>query len=253
MSPLTAEKVADFLPLSGKMPHISGRIINVTHQIPYNISRSSNSVSTVVSDTPSKSKPAQKPETEEEEEEDDGVTAAPVSKVTRHHRRGRTLRAKFRAAEWMIVQNRGHGALNAGLQSLNDEYQTLHIGWTGPIKDESNKVVVPSEDLTEEDKTKLSGLLMETGHIIPIFLDSKSRGHYEGYCKEGKYYFAFNFVIFCELTYNIVLWPLFHYLVWTNDSNGLAEKQYWEDYVAVNRQFAETIAAQYRPGDISKY
>lgn len=184
MSPLTAEKVADYLPLAGRMPQISGRIINVTHQIPYHISRSSNSVSTVVSDDPAKSSP--RPPTETEEDEDEDVNAAPISKVTRHHHRRGTLRAQFRAAEWMIVQNRGHGALNAGLQSLNDEYQTLHIGWTGPIKDESNKVVVPSEDLSEEDKTKLSGLLMETGHIIPIFLDSKSRGHYEGYCKEGK-------------------------------------------------------------------
>ncbi|KAG1227649.1 hypothetical protein G6F68_019575 [Rhizopus microsporus] len=72
---------------------------------------------------------------------------------------------------------------------------------------------------------------MEKGHIIPIFLDSKSRGHYEGYCKE-------------------VLWPLFHYLVWSSDSDGMTEKQYWEDYVAVNQQFAQTIAAHYRSGDI---
>lgn len=53
--------------------------------------------------------------------------------------------------------------------------------------------------------------------------------------------------------FHVVLWPLFHYLVWTNDNDGRSEKQYWEDYVAVNRQFAEVIAAQYRPGDISKY
>jgi trehalose-6-phosphate synthase len=194
MSPLTAEKVADYLPLAGKMPHITGRIINVTHQIPYHISRSSNSVSTIVSDDPAKSTspppaaPAatsKEPESPKVEEEED-VNAAPISKLARHHRRGRTLRAKFRAAEWMIVQNRGHGALNSGLQSLNDEYQTLHIGWTGPIKDESNKVVVPSEDLTDEDRTKLKSLLMKTGQIIPVFLGSKSRGHYEGYCKESK-------------------------------------------------------------------
>lgn len=180
MSPLTAEKVADYLPLAGKMPKISGRIINVTHQIPYHISRSSKSTSTIVSDDPGKST---SPLSEEIEED---VSAAPISNIARHHHRRQTLRAQFRAAEWMIVQNRGHGALNAGLQSLNDEYQTLHIGWTGPIKDESNKVVVPTENLSEEDKTKLSGLLMETGHIVPIFLDSKSRGHYEGYCKESK-------------------------------------------------------------------
>jgi trehalose 6-phosphate synthase/phosphatase len=177
MSPLTAEKVADYLPLAGRMPKISGRIINVTHQIPYHISRSSKSASTVVSDHPGKSTSPPEDANEESEEKDEDVAAAPISNVARQ---------QFRAAEWMIVQNRGHGALNAGLQSLNDEYQTLHIGWTGPIKDESNKNVLPAEDLSEEDKTKLSGLLMETGHIVPIFLDSKSRGHYEGYCKESK-------------------------------------------------------------------
>lgn len=52
---------------------------------------------------------------------------------------------------------------------------------------------------------------------------------------------------------SLVLWPLFHYLVWTNDSDGRSEKHNWEDYVAVNRQFAETIAANYQPGDVSKY
>lgn len=184
MSPLTAEKVADYLPLAGRMPHFSGRIINVTHQIPFHISRSASNVSSIVSDhmNYNNSKPVSA-------SADDEIAAAPVSKLARHHVRRHTLRAKFRAAEWTIVQNRGHGALNAGLQSLNDEYQTLHIGWTGPIKDETNKVALPAEDLTEEDRAKIQALLMETGHIIPIFLDSKSRGHYEGYCKEGKHNF----------------------------------------------------------------
>lgn len=50
----------------------------------------------------------------------------------------------------------------------------------------------------------------------------------------------------------LVLWPVFHYLVLTKDSDGQAEKQYWKDYVAVNRIFADTIASQYRAGDISK-
>jgi trehalose-6-phosphate synthase len=180
MSPLTAEKVADYLPLAGRMPKISGRIINVTHQIPFNISRSANNISSIVSDHMNHSNSSKPTATG-----DDEIAAAPVSKLARHHGRRRTLRAKFHTAEWTIVQNRGHGALNAGLQSLNEEYQTLHIGWTGPIKDETNKVVLPSEDLTEQDRAKIQGLLMETGHIIPIFLDSKSRGHYEGYCKEG--------------------------------------------------------------------
>ncbi|KAI8353296.1 glycosyltransferase family 20-domain-containing protein [Choanephora cucurbitarum] len=233
MTSLTAEKVADYLPLAGKMPKISGRIINVTHQIPYHISRSG---PTMVE----QKQPEQQQQQEEEDKEVligrresifDNVAAAPISKLARHHVRTRTLRAKFQAAEWVIVQNRGHGALNSGLQSLNDEYQTLHIGWTGPIKDEANKKSIPAEELSEQDKDKIQSLLMQNGNIMPVFLDSKSRGHYEGYCKE-------------------VLWPLFHYLVWTNDTDGRSEKKYWEDYVAVNRVFADTIASQYKPGDV---
>lgn len=41
--------------------------------------------------------------------------------------------------------------------------------------------------------------------------------------------------------------------MWTNDIDGRSEKHDWEDYVAVNRQFAETIAHNYQPGDVSKY
>lgn len=50
-----------------------------------------------------------------------------------------------------------------------------------------------------------------------------------------------------------VLWPLLHYLVWSKATDGRAEKQNWRDYVAVNQQFANTIVAHYRQGDISKY
>jgi trehalose 6-phosphate synthase/phosphatase len=193
MSPLTAEKVADYLPLSGKMPDISGRIINVTHQIPYQISRHD------VHPPPA---------------------GAPISKLNRNHQRRGTLRAHFRAAEWSIVQSRGHGALNAGLQRLGEDYDTLHIGWAGV------------EDLNDDDKTKIQDLLYEKGKIVPIFLDAKQkRGHYEGYCKE-------------------ILWPLLHYLV--DGSDGRIEKKYWADYKAVNQAFADTVAAHYRPGDISK-
>lgn len=53
-------------------------------------------------------------------------------------------------------------------------------------------------------------------------------------------------------TLPIVLWPVLHYLVLTRDSDGQDEKKYWQDYVEVNRIFAETIIAHYKPGDVSK-
>ncbi|KAI7848536.1 glycosyltransferase family 20-domain-containing protein [Circinella umbellata] len=294
---LTAENVAQYLPLSGHLPSIPGRIINVTHQIPYNIIRSPPTMTPIdnyethtqqqeeqqqpePSEQTTKNNPPTPPyspynssfESTTDEEERESIdlfkkmhqhsyqkrstsastttsypSGAPISKVARHHRRQGTLRVKFHAADWTVVQGRGHGALYAGLQSLSQHWETIHIGWTGPIRvsqshsknnntNNSNgnntKTTISSESIELKDKQKLEGLLWETGRIVPIFLDDKvSNGHYDGYCKE-------------------VLWPLFHYLVWTNATDGRNEKQYWEDYVFVNQQFANTIISHYKKGDI---
>ncbi|KAI9493872.1 glycosyltransferase family 20-domain-containing protein [Zychaea mexicana] len=261
---LTAENVAQFLPLSGHLPNIPGRIINVTHQIPYSIMRSPPTMTPIddydnTQDQQQQANQQQQPPTppyspaassldsttDEEHESVDLFrkmhqqkkaaatypSGAPISKLARHHRRQGTLRVKFHAADWTVVQGRGHGALYAGLQSLAQHWETIHIGWTGPIRVAHSKKIVSAESIEPKDKQKLEGLLRETGKIVPIFLDNKAHGHYEGYCKE-------------------VLWPLFHYLVWTNATDGRNEKQYWKDYVAVNQQFADTVVAQYKKGDI---
>ncbi|KAL0073657.1 glycosyltransferase family 20-domain-containing protein [Phycomyces blakesleeanus] len=249
---LTADKVAVLLPLAGNPPKIPGRIINVSHKIPYNIIRASSTsppshVEFLSSNTPSPpasplprrhgnvaleiQRHLNKKAGIKDDVVQDAVEAAPVSKLARHHHRSRTLRAKFYAADWTVEESRDHAALHAGIQSLRRSWETIHIGWTGPIKVKGSKKDIQPEAISEEDKKKLGNLLWETGNIVPIFLDNKSRGHYEGYCKE-------------------VLWPLFHYIVWTSTSDGRAEKQNWEDYVAVNQQFADTIIGYYRPGDI---
>lgn len=263
---LTAEKVAHYLPFSGQGPNFKGRIINVTHQIPYNILKSHDYSSANLPISPPHSPPQipsrntslssyrlnknqeeekEKINEEQDQEEEkkelagplspsilqqqDPVAAAPISKLARHHQRSNTLRVKFQAADWTVVQRRGHAALYSGVQSLSKDYETIHIGWTGPIRVKGTKQ--PVRHLFNEDKTNLEKLLWDTDRIIPIFLDKKSHGHYEGYCKE-------------------VLWPLFHYIVWANATDGRAEKQFWADYVAVNQQFADTIVKNYQPGDL---
>lgn len=50
-----------------------------------------------------------------------------------------------------------------------------------------------------------------------------------------------------------VLWPVFHYLVQTSSGDSRAEKRHWDDYVAVNRQFADTVIDRYQENDISKF
>lgn len=58
-----------------------------------------------------------------------------------------------------------------------------------------------------------------------------------------------SFNCLCNTT---VLWPVFHYLVQTSSGDSRAEKRHWDDYVAVNRQFADTIIDRYQENDISK-
>lgn len=209
-SSLTAEKVAHYLPLSGQLPDIQGRIINVTHQIPYNILRTQQQPPTIIRELPLSPprsprhstagvKPVSPLGIQTEEVDDvtspttcggstaDPVAAAPISKLARHHKRGVTLRLKFHAADWTVVERRGHQALYAGIQSLRKDYETVHIGWTGPIREQGTRKVISPDSLATKDKVKLQSLLWETGHIVPIFINKeKSQGHYENYCKQGK-------------------------------------------------------------------
>lgn len=57
---------------------------------------------------------------------------------------------------------------------------------------------------------------------------------------------------FCPIKNLVVLWPLFHYILWDEATDGRVEKKNWDDYVFVNQQFADAILEQYQPGDIGK-
>jgi len=47
-----------------------------------------------------------------------------------------------------------------------------------------------------------------------------------------------------------VLWPLLHYVLW-NETDGREERAWWNEYVTLNKKFAEKIIELYKPGDIS--
>jgi trehalose-6-phosphate synthase len=51
-----------------------------------------------------------------------------------------------------------------------------------------------------------------------------------------------------------VLWPTFHYVLPDNPKKQIQEDEdtSWKHYVALNQHFADTIAENYQPGDISK-
>ncbi|KAG0375848.1 threalose-6-phosphate phosphatase [Mortierella sp. AD032] len=131
----------------------------------------------------------------------------------------------------ILEARRGHSAMYSGILSLSKDYETVQIGWVGEIADQDG-YIVPSKNLTEKHKQNLKDKLWEREKVVPIFLeDGRAAGHYEGYCKT-------------------VLWPLFHYLLWDEATDGRQEKKNWDDYVFVNQQFADAIVEQYQPGDV---
>ncbi|KAF9165453.1 threalose-6-phosphate phosphatase [Actinomortierella ambigua] len=133
----------------------------------------------------------------------------------------------------ILESRRGHSALYSGIKSLEKDLETIQIGWVGELADQDG-YVVPSKCLTDSHKTAIKQKLWEKEKVVPIFLeDARAAGHYEGYCKS-------------------VLWPLFHYLLWDEATDGRIEKKNWDDYVFVNQQFADAIVQQYQPGDIER-
>ncbi|KAG0052579.1 threalose-6-phosphate phosphatase [Gryganskiella cystojenkinii] len=144
---------------------------------------------------------------------------------------GTTPPAAIDDSDCILEQRRGHSAMYSGIMSLRKDLETIQIGWVGELADQDG-FVVPSKNLTETHKTQLKDKLWEKEKVVPIFLDdSRAAGHYEGYCKT-------------------VLWPLFHYILWDEATDGRVEKKNWDDYVFVNQQFADAIVEQYQPGDI---
>ncbi|KAF9953593.1 threalose-6-phosphate phosphatase, partial [Modicella reniformis] len=89
--------------------------------------------------------------------------------------------------------------------------------------------VIPSKNLTESHRQALKEKLWQKEKVVPIFLnEQRAAGHYE------------------------VLWPLFHYILWDEATDGRVEQKNWDDYVIVNQQFANAIVEQYMPGDIKR-
>jgi trehalose 6-phosphate synthase/phosphatase len=111
---------------------------------------------------------------------------------------------------------RSTGGLATGLSRPHEQSGGLWIGWSGA-----------EEDLTPEQRTQLEAQLASHRLVgVPLTRDLVAR-YYEGYS-------------------NGVLWPLFHYLL---DQVPLQASD-WDAYVQANEQFAEVVAAEYRPGDL---
>ncbi|KAI8895637.1 glycosyltransferase family 20-domain-containing protein [Globomyces pollinis-pini] len=119
---------------------------------------------------------------------------------------------------WLIDSNnnfilkRGHSTQFSGTNSLN--LKTIHFGHNNDF----------SNDQKLNLFKKLNGVVVE-------YPDNISKGHYEGYCKSE-------------------LWPLFHYVLWDNATDGILENKNYHHYCKVNQAFADAVLLHYQPGDL---
>lgn len=109
--------------------------------------------------------------------------------------------------------SRSNGGLATALASLFNQDTSLWIGWTGLRRRLSNQ--------------KLQELDFEP-YLLPINLTKRNvTGYYDGFS-------------------NSILWPLAHGL----PKNSRRTTKLWQDYEAVNRQFAKAISAVIEPDDL---
>ncbi|CAO3600305.1 unnamed protein product [Absidia cylindrospora] len=131
--------------------------------------------------------------------------------------------------------------MNGGIHSLTQhrQWDIVHIGWTGQIQWHSDQAgdgdddeIITNNSLTEHDQQELKRQLWQTHKCIPLFLDMESvTGHYDGYCKT-------------------MLWPLLHYIIWSDATDGRLESKQWEAYAAVNQKYSDLVIDHHQPGDV---
>ncbi|RMF02198.1 MAG: bifunctional alpha,alpha-trehalose-phosphate synthase (UDP-forming)/trehalose-phosphatase, partial [Bacteroidetes bacterium] len=107
------------------------------------------------------------------------------------------------------------GGLATGLNSLDDNYDKIWVGW-------------PGTDSTEESEMETISRDLQARKLVPVFLNAEEvELYYEGFS-------------------NKVIWPHFHYFTQHTTYN----EAYWEAYKQVNSKFAARVISLLREDDM---
>jgi trehalose 6-phosphate synthase/phosphatase len=114
------------------------------------------------------------------------------------------------------TMEKSSGGLASALEGIEQDFDFRWIGWAGRIVD----------DAAERDR--ISARLVEQFGYLPLFLSKQEKSdYYNGFA-------------------NTTLWPLMHY---HSQFSGYEERWY-EQYLAVNRRFAQAVDEAADQGDI---
>lgn len=115
------------------------------------------------------------------------------------------LPVKIHSDNGTLHFKRSEGGLATGLSSIFSDCKNIWIGWPGAVVADDQRDEI-SKELTDKS-------------LHPVFLtQSEIDNYYEGFS-------------------NGTLWPLFHYF----PTYSKYDKTYWDEYVSVNKKFADEI------------
>lgn len=131
----------------------------------------------------------------------------------------------FASAPWKIVPyDRGNGSLRNAVRLAVNSGHLKDIEWVGTPG-------MPCDLLPESTRQAISNKLRKEYAADTIYIDDDIfENHYDRYCKQ-------------------VLWPILHYQLPEPEGTNSFIGDAWDDYVHVNRQFADRIIKRYKKGD----
>ena len=113
-----------------------------------------------------------------------------------------------------LVYHPSAGGLATGLRSMQESYDTLWVGWPGPVG--------------KEDREEVKRTLQANYGCLPVFIsDQLAEKYYEGYSNRS-------------------VWPLFHSMP-MYAKYAAAE---WEAYKRANTMFRDAVLSAYKDGDL---
>lgn len=127
----------------------------------------------------------------------------------------------------------GNGGLkNAVARAQAEGVIGADTKWIGTI-------AMPVNCIDEHMREEIAAALQSQSNCIPVFVkDRIFEGHYLQYCKQ-------------------ILWPILHYQTpeaylraQTTYHSYYESHQHWNDYKALNQEFADSIVQQYKDGDV---